>query len=414
MIFRLIDKKKDLRLAIIAFGLLTYVVTIFFLSANVFRLHRKVENVSKDTTEIKVIQQNFEANFTEELFNEHLAFMDKKELENKLKVLETQIQTLRQSPENSQYAQVEEIYTNYSTFEKNVQRNTGVKLDTTAYADKLASWGTMLINQEFDDLKTELQTANSELDTKYKEYLATLPPPPRIGGGEGYSYNTVNANGRSFGVYLVKLPMSQYRIRTVSASGENCSDNCPTKTLAQYVQESNGVAGMNGTYFCPPDYSNCSGKVNTFDYAFFDSNTDRWINSDARSWGDTGMFTFRGNSIDFYHESSDFGGGSVDGAISNYPSLIKDGEVDIKESTLTSFQKDIRGTRGVLAVGGENIYLALVTNATVPDAAEVMKALGVKHALNLDGGGSSAMYINGGYVVGPGRSLPNAVVIVRN
>jgi len=33
--------------------------------------------------------------------------------------------------------------------------------------------------------------------------------------------------------------------------------------------------------------------------------------------------------------------------------------------------------------------------------------------LNLDGGGTAAMYINGGYVVGPGRPLANAVVLVR-
>ena len=32
------------------------------------------------------------------------------------------------------------------------------------------------------------------------------------------------------------------------------------------------------------------------------------------------------------------------------------------------------------------IYLAIVSNATVVDAAYVMKSLGVKYALNLDGG----------------------------
>jgi len=39
--------------------------------------------------------------------------------------------------------------------------------------------------------------------------------------------------------------------------------------------------------------------------------------------------------------------------------------------------------------------------------------LGVKYALNLDGGGSSALYLNGSYIVGPGRSLPNAVILVK-
>ncbi|OQX51317.1 hypothetical protein B5M47_01265 [candidate division CPR3 bacterium 4484_211] len=47
------------------------------------------------------------------------------------------------------------------------------------------------------------------------------------------------------------------------------------------------------------------------------------------------------------------------------------------------------------------------------DAAEVMQKLGAANALNLDGGGSSAMYYNGSYKVGPGRNLPNAVVLQK-
>jgi len=45
--------------------------------------------------------------------------------------------------------------------------------------------------------------------------------------------------------------------------------------------------------------------------------------------------------------------------------------------------------------------------------AAIMEALGARHALNLDGGGSAAMHIGGAYKVGPGRQLPNAVVLVR-
>jgi exopolysaccharide biosynthesis protein len=171
---------------------------------------------------------------------------------------------------------------------------------------------------------------------------------------------------------------------------------------------------MNGSYFCPPDYSACGGKVNSFDYAFYDSNASKWINKDAREWFDTGMIAFSGSSPKFYKKTSEWGGDSVSAAISNYPSLLKNGNVDIKESTLTSYQKDVKGTRGAIGFGGENIYLALITNATVIDAAYAMKALGAQQALNLDGGGSSAMYVNGGYAVGPGRSLPNAIVLVRN
>ena len=40
------------------------------------------------------------------------------------------------------------------------------------------------------------------------------------------------------------------------------------------------------------------------------------------------------------------------------------------------------------------------------------KAMVMENALNLDDGGSTALY-SGGYKVGPGRDLPNAVLFVR-
>jgi exopolysaccharide biosynthesis protein len=47
------------------------------------------------------------------------------------------------------------------------------------------------------------------------------------------------------------------------------------------------------------------------------------------------------------------------------------------------------------------------------DTAYVLQALGARDALNLDGGGTAAMWIGGGYKVGPGRLLPNAIVLTK-
>ena len=170
---------------------------------------------------------------------------------------------------------------------------------------------------------------------------------------------------------------------------------------------------MNGSYFCPPDYASCDGKVNSFDFALYDSNDGKWEHKDALTWFETGLITFNGSTPSFYKETSDYGGGGVTAGISNYPALVKDGDIVVDEDELTSFQKDIKGPRGVIGVGGENLYLAIINGANVIDAAYVIRSLGAKHALNLDGGGSSAMYINGKYIVGPGRSLPNAIVLTK-
>ena len=159
-------------------------------------------------------------------------------------------------------------------------------------------------------------------------------------------------------------------------------------------------------------YAQFNDKLNSFDYALYNSDSDSWINEGARGWSATGLMTFSGGGGSFYSASSDFGGGSVDAGISNYPSLVKNGEIVIDEGALDSYQKDVKGSRGVIGIGGGNIFLAIVTNATVVDAAYAIQAAGAEDALNLDGGGSSALY-NGGYLVGPGRSLPNAVVLTR-
>jgi len=73
----------------------------------------------------------------------------------------------------------------------------------------------------------------------------------------------------------------------------------------------------------------------------------------------------------------------------------------------------LRGTKGAIGVDGTYLYLAIVTGATVTESAYVLQALGVRDALNLDGGGTAAMWIGGSYKVGPGRQLPNAVVITK-
>ena len=68
--------------------------------------------------------------------------------------------------------------------------------------------------------------------------------------------------------------------------------------------------------------------------------------------------------------------------------------------------------KGSIGSDGTNIFQALVANATVTESANVLQALGVRDALNLDGGGTSAMWL-GSYRVGPSRLLPNAVLLTR-
>ena len=379
--------------------------TVLLVSATIMFL--RVQKLEKNFDDTASQREIFSTNFSEVLFNDHLSIMEKNKLEFELARLNSELSKLKGTSDETT---ADEIYVLYAQFNDKLKRNLALKLIPAELEAVTSQWGDMLINKQFLDLKKSMNDQISILDANHKKYIDSLPKV--ASGGSGGSFVSFETERGTIGMYLIKVGSGGVRVKTVSASDGDCSDDCPTKSLADYVKDAGGFAGMNGTYFCPPDYPSCDGKKNSFDYALYNSDSDSWINEGARGWSATGLMTFSGGGGSFYSASSDFGGGSVDAGISNYPSLVKNGEIVIDEGALDSYQKDVKGSRGVIGIGGGNIFLAIVTNATVVDAAYAIQAAGAEDALNLDGGGSSALY-NGGYLVGPGRSLPNAVVLTR-
>jgi hypothetical protein len=75
-------------------------------------------------------------------------------------------------------------------------------------------------------------------------------------------------------------------------------------------------------------------------------------------------------------------------------------------------KKGSKGNRAFVGNKGTTAYIGVVHNATVSEVAHALKALGLDGALNLDSGGSTALW-SGGYKDGPGRNLPNAILFVR-
>ncbi len=413
MIFKSIHSNKIFKLILVILSYALYTGFAGFLLINFLQLKSKSDNIENSINQIKNEQDNFKANFSEELYEEHLKLLDKRKTQNELDDLALKFEELSSTDQSAFTINVKEIYALYDDFLNKLKRNDGVKIDSSASKKAAESWGDLLIAQEFEEIETQLLSEISVLDASYKKYIDALPKPSTANFASGYTFSNVTTErGTSHGVYLIKVPLSQVRVKTIAAIEDDCKDNCATKSLEQYVNENNGFAGINGSYNCPPDYAACSGKTNSFDFAFYDSNDDEWFNENALSWSDTGMVTFSGSSADFYKKTPDYDGDSVTAAISNYPSLLKNGEVVIDEGDLTAYQKT-RGLRGAIGFGNENIYLVHVTNATVTETAYVMKSLGALNALNLDGGGSAAMYVNGRYVLGPGRSLSNAIVLIK-
>jgi hypothetical protein len=96
--------------------------------------------------------------------------------------------------------------------------------------------------------------------------------------------------------------------------------------------------------------------------------------------------------------------------ISNGPALIEKGQVVVKASELDTKQRTVKSNRSGLGFKGKNAYLIVASGATVLDLGAVMSYFKMEYAINLDGGGSSALYYIGKYRLGPGRNIPNALL----
>lgn len=190
----------------------------------------------------------------------------------------------------------------------------------------------------------------------------------------------------------------------------DCSNDCYTKPLAQYVKEQGAKGGMNGTYFCPPDYSWCAGKKNSFDFPVWNNRHKKWIQASKLFWGGRGMMVFRPGSAQFFANSASAGAPSdITGGIVNYPSLLSGGNILVNGGNVEGNLKT-KGTRSGIGYGSGKLFLVVARSSSVIDLADIFKSLGATDALNLDGGGSAALY-EGRYKAGPGRSLPSAIVV---
>ena len=238
-------------------------------------------------------------------------------------------------------------------------------------------------------------------------------PPPQPDATTGYRFVSVATSRGTFGTHLIKERLSQVTVKTLTANVSDCLNNCPAKPLDQYASENGAYAGMNGTYLCPPDYAQCAGKVNSYDYAVYNSNLRRWINYNALNAQNGGIF-FNGATTSAYRRTYVYYQNQtpITAAITNFPLLVLNGAV-IDSTAEQNGSQLLKGTKGAIGVDGTYVYLAIVTNASVTDAAYVLQALGARDALNLDGGGTAAMWIGGSYKVGPGRLLPNAIVLTK-
>ncbi|MDI9583887.1 MAG: phosphodiester glycosidase family protein, partial [Acidobacteriota bacterium] len=97
------------------------------------------------------------------------------------------------------------------------------------------------------------------------------------------------------------------------------------------------------------------------------------------------------------------------------PRLLADGRIAVDPAS-EGFSSDkilsASSSRSMVGVTRDGRLLLATSSGTVRQMADVMKALGAWDAMNLDGGASSGLWVQGRYLTTPGRQIGNALLIV--
>jgi len=264
-------------------------------------------------------------------------------------------------------------------------------------------------NKTFDEVLAKIKEEEEKIALSFnipKDVPQTNSPPQ-----SGFSKQNVLVEGiGNFMVSIVAADLSNTKVIVDTASDSDCFNNCPVIPLAEYVSRNGAFAGINGTYFCPAEYPSCAGKTNTFDLLVM-NHKKTYFNSANNIYSPNPGVIFGDSYIRFVSSIQEWGRDtSPNGVLSNFPLLVFNSEIRFGGDS--DPKKGSKGGRSFVANKGNTVYIGVVHNATVAESARVLKSLGMENALNLDNGGSTALWF-GGYKVGPGRNLPNAILFVR-
>ena len=357
------------------------------------------------------------------------AYSEKDKNYQELTKIATDLDTLKKEYDTlkneDQKKKNDELKKNIDEIEKTYDRAVGIYEDILALKEKggktteldklFAESLKQLSDQKYADADKTLTTLATKIKEEETKFAATFTIPANVAAsntppGTGYSRQTVSTDSGNFMVSMVAGDLGSTKVIVDTASDSDCSNNCPVLPLSTYVSRSGAYAGVNGSYFCPASYPTCAGKTNTYDLLLMNKNKN-YFNSDNNVYSNNPAVIFGGSYVRFVGAASSWGRDTgIDSMISNYPLLVSGG--NIASGSASDPKMVSKGARSFVANKGNTVYIGVVHSATVPESAKALKALGMENALNLDDGGSTALW-SGGYKVGPGRELPNVILFIK-
>lgn len=318
--------------------------------------------------------------------------------------------------------QIKNIETTYSESVKvyeNIVDLRDQKKNTSEYDKLLAQSLGLLSKRNYSSAAAVLSQINTKIAQDNAKSVTS--PSSAVGNtanvainntapGSGYSRQKVHTDFGDFIVDIVAADLGSTRVVVDTASDSDCRDNCPVMNVGDYAARSGAFAGINGSYFCPASYPSCAGKTNSFDTLLMNKNK-HYFNSDNNVYSTVPAAIFQGGSVRYVGQSLEWGRDTgVDGVIANQPLLVSGGNVVFGGDD--EVKRAGAGSRSFVGSSGSTVYIGVVHGVNAAQMARVLKTMGIQNALNLDSGGSTALW-SGGYKVGPGRAVPNAVLFIR-
>lgn len=373
---------------------LSIVASISFLGHSVYQKENQLKSVS-------AVAVNLEKQLSE--------------IKNELYALENQDQVLLNKNLQREIKNIHDTYlASVSVYEDLLDLKTKTS-KTQKFDELLATAIRLLADRNYVSAETTLTKLNQQIDEETLKLAAAIVIPTNVLQSNtpptaGHSRQKVKIEGGEFMVDIISADLSSVKVIVDTASESDCADNCPVLSLGEYVSRNGAFAGVNGSYFCPSTYPDCANKKNSFDTLLMNKNK-KYFNSDNNVYSSIPAVIFQGSLVRFVSRSLEWGRDtSVDGMIANHPLLVFNNAVFFAGDSVAKHNN--KGGRSFVGATGSKIYIGVVRNATVLESAKVLHALGIHNALNLDDGGSTALW-HSGYKVGPGRNIPNAVLFVK-
>ncbi len=338
-------------------------------------------------------------------------------LKRTIEKIQTEDQYLKNKKMNEEIEAIKKTYADASkSYEELVKLRTITK--TAPLDEQYAEIILLLSKQNYASASALLTDLNTSIKTeRTKAEIAAAPKIPEnvttsnTAPGGGYARQYVKNDYGTYMVDIIAADLGSKKVIVDTASDSTCGNDCPVMSLGAFASRSGAIAGINGPYFCPASYPACADKKNSFDTLLMNKNKT-YFNSDNNVYSTVPAVIFQSGSARYVGQSLEWGRDTgPDSVIASQPLLVRNGTVvfggddDIKRAG--------KGSRSFIGSSGSTAYIGVVHNANTAEVAQVLKTLGIQNALNLDSGGSTALWNGGRYIVGPGRDLPFGLLIVN-